>query len=391
MNGAFTTRAGLHTAGFYAAMFGALGALLPFWPVWLEDWGLSPAEVGLYTSLGVAVRALAGLAFPVIADRLDQRRLTVFVLSLLGAVVYAAHVLIEDRAMLLIATLLTGAAISGIMPLGEALGTGAAKARGFPYAHPRAIGSVAFLVANIIVGVMIARTGADAALWWAVALLIATALLGLRHPGGGTLKGVKPPAMSEIYRLLTQPTFALFTAAAAFSLSSHAVYYAYGSVHWRSLGIGEGVIGALWAFSVAVEVAFMLALGPWLIARLGPVGALAVSGLGGILRWGAMMFDPPLSVLWLLQMLHTASFVAGHLGAIAFISAAVPERFGASAQGAFMGLAGGLLTALGMSLAAVVYPAFGGMTYGIAVVMSAAGLVLALRLGHRWNGRELPL
>lgn len=384
-------RAQIHTAVFYAAMFGALGAHLPFWPVWLEDWGLSAAEVGLYTSLGVTVRIVAGLAIPVVADRLGQRRLGVVLMCLAGAVIFAAHAVIGSEGALLMGTLATGVVLSGLLPLGEALGTGAAKAHGFAYAIPRALGSVAFLLASLAVGAMIGRMGADAALWWIVVCLLVTAVLGRAHPGAGIRTGAAPPGFTEIGRLLTQPTFALFAVAAAMLLSSHAVLYVYGSVHWRALGLAPGTIGALWAFSVAVEVLVMLALGRALMDRLGPIGALALSGAGGVLRWGAMAFDPPLAALWGLQALHALTFVAGHLGAIAFISAAVPERYGASAQGAFMGLGGGVLTAAAMLLAAAIYPSSGGVAYLIAAGMSAVGLGLTIWLGRIWRGRVLAV
>ena len=76
-------RAGLHTTAFYFVLFAATGAHLPFWPLWLGDWGLTAVEVGLFTSVGVAVRVVAGMAIPAIADRLDRWRLTV-VVGLLG-------------------------------------------------------------------------------------------------------------------------------------------------------------------------------------------------------------------------------------------------------------------------------------------------------------------
>lgn len=385
------TRAQGYTAIFYTAMFAALGAYLPFWPVWLEDWGLTAGEVGLYVSLGVATRAVAGLGLPVIADRWGQRRLTLFAISAASAALVASHVLIETRPILIMATLLLGTFFSGILPLGEALGAGAAHRYRFAYAGPRAAGSIAFLLASLFIGWAIAMSSADAALWWVVATLVVTAGLSLRHPGGGVVAGQPPPGFGDIFRLLTERTFALFVLASALVLSSHAVFYAYGSVHWRALGLGADLIGALWAFSVAVEVAVMLIFGPRLMTRVGPIGAMAISGAGGLLRWGAMMLDPTGPVLWLLQAMHSLTFVAGHLGAIAFIAAAVPERYGASAQGAVMGLGGGVLTAVAMAASALIYPLAGGITYAIAAAMSALGLLCVLGLGQRWQGRVLAV
>ncbi len=381
----------LLTSAFYATMFGALGAHLPFWPVWLEDWGLTPAEVGLFLALSMITRTIAGFGFPVLADRLDKRRATMAVICAGAAVLFLAHLAIGSKAWLLVATLASGALLSGLLPLGEALGAGAARRHGFAYAPARACGSLAFLGASLILGVLIARFGPNAILLWLVLFLCATSVLGFIHPGGGTLTGQSPPALADIGRLLTNRTFLLFTAAAAFGQSSHAVFYAYGSVHWRALGLSEPTIGALWSFSVVVEIALMLGPGPWLIRRLGAVGALVLGAIGGIVRWSLMATDPTGALVWGLQALHALSFAMGHLGAMAFIAAAVPERFGGTAQGAYSGLAGGILTAAGMGGAAVLYPYFGGGAYLLAAGMSAICLVLAIVLSRRWRGAEIDI
>ncbi|WP_161863561.1 MFS transporter [Algicella marina] len=383
------SRPALLTAAFYTTMFAALGAYLPFWPVWLEDWGLSTAEVGLFLSLSMLTRTAAGFALPMIADRLDRRRATMAALCICAAMLFVAHLWADTRTALLILTLASGAIFSGLMPLGEALGAGASRRFGFAYARVRSAGSISFLAASMALGVLIAAFGANAALWTIVIFLIASAALGLVHPGGGTLKGQSPPALSDIFRLMTDRTFLLFTAAAALAQSSHAVYYAYGSVHWRALGMSEPRIGALWSFSVVVEIVLMLGPGAWLMARLGPVGALAGGAVAGIVRWSLMVFDPTGAMVWVLQSLHAFSFALGHLGAMAFIAAAVPERFGGTAQGAYTGLAGGLLTAAAMGASAALYPIFGGGTYLLAAAMSATGLLLFIGLARRWQGQEL--
>ena len=60
---------------------------------------------------------------------------------------------------------------------------------------------------------------------------------------------------------------------------------------------------------------------------------LAIGGLGAILRWSAMAFDPPVALLPVLQLLHAASFGAAHLGMMGFLARAVPRELAATAQG----------------------------------------------------------
>jgi MFS transporter, PPP family, 3-phenylpropionic acid transporter len=385
------TAAGLHTSAFYAAFYMTTGVQLPFWPLWLEDWGLSAAEIGLYTALAMAVRIVAGLAIPALADRLDRRRHAIAVCAGLAALLYLAHLGIETRPVLLAATVAVAATMAGIGPIAEALGVAAARVGNFPYAQSRAIGSLGFLVANLAAGALIAATGAWVALPWIVGGLVAVLLLVLGHPGARHAQPQGPPELAEIGRMLTHRVFAIFMGAVAFTQASHAVMYSLGTVHWRGLGLGSGEIGALWAASVATEIVFLFTVGTVAVQRLGPVGAIACSGAAGVVRWCAMMADPTGLWLWPIQALHTLTFAMGHLGTIAFIARAVPDRDAAAAQGATSAMAVGAVMALATALAALLYPALGGLTYGVSAACSAIGLGFAWWLARAWRGEEIAI
>ncbi len=387
----FTNPAALHTAGVYAALFMATGVHLPFWPLWLENWGLTPAEVGTYTALGVAVRVIAGFAIPAAADRLDARRVTLVACAAASVVLFLAHLAIATKPVLLLATLAVGAMMATIGPVAEALGVAASRAFAFPYPVARGFGSAGFLFANLLVGALIARTGTGILVWWIAACMAGVALLALRHPGGGRVRGQVPPSLREIGRVMTNPTFALFTATVALLQGSHAVLYGLASLHWQALGLRGTEIGALWATSVAAEIVFLLAFGSSAIARLGAIPALALAGCAGVVRWSAMMLDPTGLLLWPIQALHGLTFALAHLGFIAFVSRAVPDRYAAAAQGAVGSMAVGGVMALAMLLASALYPRLGGLTYGIAAALSLAGTALALVLAGRWDGRALAV
>ena len=55
-----------------------------------------------------------------------------------------------------------------------------------------------------------------------------------------------------------------------------------------------------------------------------PTVLLMVGACGGMLRWAGMAFDPPLSLLTALQLLHALSFGATHLGALMFLARYAP-------------------------------------------------------------------
>lgn len=387
--------AAVRTAAFYGAIFFAFGVHLPYWPVWLEDWGLTPEEIGFWLGIALVFRVAAAAILPLVADRLGARRALLCGCLLVAAGLAAIHPLIETGPLLVAATVALAVALAPGMPLGEALGIRAAGERGFAYAPVRAAGSAAFLVANLALGALIGSAGAGAIVVALAVALVAAAALAAVHPGGGAPAGaVAVPdtaRLAEALRLAARPAFLAFTLAAAVGQASHAVYYVYASLDWTRQGIAPATIGALWATGVAVEIALMLGPGRAIVARIGAARAIALGAGAGLARWSAMALGPPEWALWPLQGLHAMTFALAHLGAMAFIAAAVPPRLAASAQGLFAGGIGGLAMA-GVTFAA------GGIAgeegplapaYWLAFAMSGTAVLGALALSRLWQGGRI--
>ena len=392
MKPAIAGRAGLLTCAWYWAVFFAFGAHLPYWPVWLAAWGLSEAEIGTFLGLALVLRVVGSTVLPALADRFAARRAVISIAALVAAAVFLMHLAIDTRPMLLAATLTAAFATSPLIPLGEALGVRAASMHGFAYAHARAAGSLAFLVMSLGLGTLISRLGPGIVLWAVALNFIAVSALALVHPGGGAPPGagLDRSKFRETLRLMAHPVFLTFAAAASISQASHAVFYVYGTLSWIRQGIDPGVIGALWATSVIAEILMMLGPGRQLVARVGPAGAVMMAGTVGILRWGLMSIEPPLALLWPIQCLHAVTFALGHLGAMAFVGAAIPARLQASAQGLYGGGIGGLAIALATLAAGGINAAFGAASaYWLAAAMSGIGLLAALWLRRIWDGKPI--
>jgi len=390
MKPAIAGRQGLLTCAWYGALFFAFGAHLPYWPVWLAEWGLSEAEIGTYLGLALVFRVVGSTVLPALADRFAARRAVISVAALAAAMIFFLHLYIDTRPVLLVATLATAFATAPLIPLGEALGVRSAAMHGFAYAHARAAGSLAFLVMSVGLGALIARMGPGVVLWAVALNFIALAALGVVHPGGGAppAAGLDRSKLREAVGLLAHPVFLTFAVAASIGQASHAVFYVYGTLSWVGQGIDPGVIGLLWATGVVAEIGLMVGPGRRLVGWIGPAGALTLAGAVGVMRWGLMSFEPPLALLWPIQCLHAVTFGLGHLGAMAFVAAAIPPRLQASAQGLYGGGIGGLAIALATLAAGGINAAFGAASaYWLAAAMSGVGLVAALRLWRIWDGR----
>ena len=199
MKSPIARREGLLTSAWYGALFFVFGAHLPYWPVWLADWGLSQAEIGTYMGLALVLRVVGSTALPALADRFAARRAVIAVSAALAAGVFFLHLFIEARPVLLAATLAAALVTAPLIPLGEALGVRAAAMHGFAYAHARAAGSLAFLAMNVGLGVLIARLGPGVVLWAVAVNFLAVAGLGKRagRSRGGSTGGAMPRRSSS--------------------------------------------------------------------------------------------------------------------------------------------------------------------------------------------------
>ena len=108
-----------------------------------------------------------------------------------------------------------------------------------------------------------------------------------------------------------------------------------------------------------------------------------------VVRWALMSLSPPLALLVPLQTLHTLTYGASHLGAMHFISRAVPVSAQGTAQALYATVASGLLMGGATLVSGWLYARVGGHAYLAMAAMAAAGLAGALYVRAKWNGAVL--
>jgi MFS1 family protein len=82
----------------------------------------------------------------------------------------------------------------------------------------------------------------------------------------------------------------LFLLAASMIQASHALYYTFGTLHWRAQGFADGTIGALWALGVLAEIGLFAVSGPRPLYRALSGEAYAVMALLALAGAGSAVF-----------------------------------------------------------------------------------------------------
>ena len=378
----------------FAAIFVPVGIHLPYFPLWLEQSGFTPAEIAVVLSAPMFLRVVTTPFFTAYADTVRDRA-NVLIAVIAATLLLSLGYLFEPRYLWV---LLVSIAIQIVWtpqaPLADSLALSGVRRFGTDYASIRKWGSASFLAANLAGGALIAYAGASA-----VPIIISCALslafvASLSAPRLGRPRQASPFSAATLRAglpaLLTRP-FLLVAAGAGFINASHGLLYGFGTIYWKSIGIGETTIGMLWAWAVVAEICVMIAFRR-LFSRFSAPGVLLVAGVGAILRWLVFPLIVPAGggavAFFVLQSLHALSTGLLLLG----VPKMIVETFGEERLGAAQGLvffAMGLAMAVMTLLSGPVYAAFGvdGFYLASAAALAGTALIAVAALTPRPRGR----
>jgi PPP family 3-phenylpropionic acid transporter len=325
-----------------------------------------------------------------LADRVGNYRLVIVTLAWSAlALVLALSVLSGFWPILAVGVAFL-LCVGTMLPLIETVAVTGVRTAGLDYGRMRLWGSITFIVTNFAGGVLIEALGGGSGIWLiatSAAIAVCAAHL-LPVPAPSVARQASAPThwrMSFPVRLLNTPAFLLFLVAVGCVHGAHATFYTFGALHWQAQGLSAVWVGTLWAIGVIAEV-IVFALSAPVVRRFGPAQLIAAGAGASVLRWTAMAFDPPLALLVPLQVLHALTYGAAHLGAILFITRAVPHKGMGSAQAFYAVMAAGLVLGIVGLASGALYARWGGEVYFLPAAVSLIGCAAAAGLLKRWNG-----
>lgn len=378
----------------YGAVFLILGTHLPYFPVWLDWRGFSIDQIATIIAAPQIIRLAFTPTISFLADRSGNHRRVLILLAWGTAASMVLLIWSDTFAAVFFVAALMAAFWTTVMPLTETAAMVGVRSAGLDYGRMRLWGSITFIFASFGGGVVVERYGGPSALWMLIAsaimLVLAVHLLPELEEKASKRSAIqqKSVRIKDAALLVSAPAFLLFIVAVSAVQAGHGVYYAFGTLHWQSLGISTSAIGFLWGVGVAAEIALFVVSG-YVVAHFGPVCLIITGALATIIRWAATAIDPPFGFLIVSQILHGATFGATHIGAIHFIARAVPNHLAGTAQGLYATMSGGVAMGLSMYVAGPLYIAWGGKAYLFMSGLGVIALSAALVLGAVWHGRQL--
>jgi PPP family 3-phenylpropionic acid transporter len=372
--------------------FAAMGAFTLYAPLWYRDLGMSALAIGSIASLQAWTRVFAPYSWAWLADHSNDRTRLMRVAGAL-CVLFALALALAGRwggAAVSACVALLFIANGAVIPMMEAslahhlnLAAGGAGAR---YGRARVWGSIGFMAAVLLFGVLLNAVGIKA--WpWLVLLLWLLLAHSLWH-----LPLTNDPPHHEkapvgTLAVLRRPEVAWFFTGVFLTVLAHSSLYAFFSLFAASYGMSESAIGLLWSVGVLVEIGFFWTQGHW-FERLSMHNWLLLAAGVSALRFAAMAaFGHWMVVLVLTQMTHAITFAAQHAACITLVSRYFPGRLRGRGQALYTTLGYGLSGVVGGVGGGALIERWGYPAVFWAAAVAALGSMLCLLRSRRHAAR----
>lgn len=368
-------------SGFYFFYFALLGAMVPYWSLYLKSFGFDAQTIGVLMALMHASRIIAPNLWGWIADRTGARLRIVRLGSMMTCVAFIA--IFWQESALGIGLVVLGFSFfwNAVLPQFEVITLSHLGAERDKYSRVRLWGSIGFIVAVLVVGALFDLVSVRwlpvvmlgfMVLIWLNALLVPEATL--------THKAAQAESGNFLQQLMRPQVVAFFVVCFLVQFS-HGPYYTFYSVLMEQVGFSRGEIGVLWAIGVIAEVVIFIYMHR-LIQRYGLRNIMLASLMLCVVRWAMIGAVPEILPLMVAaQLLHAATFGCLHAVGIALVHRYFSDRTHGQGQALFSSFGFGAGGAAGALVSGMLWETVGAQWTWF---VSAGAALFALMLAYVW-------
>ena len=301
-------------SAFYFCFFGLLGALHPYWSLFLQSKGFSATDIGLLLAIPMATKIISPNLWGWLADHTGKRLLIIRVGAFLSCLCFLG--IFVDQSFWTIVWVMVGYSFfwNAILPQHEVITISYLERRPETYSRIRLWGSVGFIIFVMGGGIWFDSHDLETLPIIGILLLIGIFLSSLFVPNPTFKEHVKPA--NKFATAVKQPAVIAFLLAGLLMQVSHGVYYGFFSIYMESYGYSRTGIGAIWSVGVVAEVVLFILMHR-LLLRFGVRTIMLSCLVLATVRWLLIgYYTDELMVLIIAQTFHAFTFGAFHAAAI---------------------------------------------------------------------------
>ncbi len=364
------------------------GVASVFFGIWLSEHGLPADQIGVINALPTLCLLLLNIIVGRIADRADDWRTALIVISLASALAPFPLYFVSEFWGILLVWALCATSNGLVAPVIDAATVRMTRRNGTDFGAVRAWATVGYVFAAAGIGLLLNVLGSGAFVTLYVITVVARAALAYLLPRfrapAPKLTLANAPGIAEPRSRLKdslQPWFVLPLLAFALVNSSNAVIGSFGALLWHENGVPSYFLGPLLGIAAVGEAILMFAwrrFGGRVTAR----NMILAAAMAGLLRFTVMAFNPPVEVLFLTQTLHAFSFGMGYFGVVHFIANWTNEANAAEAQG-FANMLNMGAAMLALIVFGILFEHFGSYAFFYSTITASAAIgcvLVSLRL-----------
>ena len=364
---------------YYFFYFAFIGVFSPYFTLYLQGLSLSATDIALLMSQMQLMRLLAPTFWGWLADKRGRRVDIIRLSALCASVGFTGFFLTDNFLLMFVPMTLMASFWSASLPLVESLTFAHLGAQHQRYSQIRVWGSVGFIVAVLLGGLLLDALPISDVPAMVFVVLIGILIMAFKVPEGlpiprsGAAEAADE-ALASLGSVMRERRVWMLLLACFLMSSAHGVYYVFYSIHLDALGYSKGMIGLLWSLGVLVEIGLFMIMAP-LMKRYSLRALLLATYAVAIVRflfigWGG----ESLVLLLIAQTMHGVTFGVHHAAAIAAVNQWFPRHIHARGQALYSSLSFGGGGLFGGIVSGLVWEPLGaGWAFTLGSVFALAG------------------
>lgn len=369
-------------SSFYFFYFAVVGALTPYWGLYLKSLGYSSQDVGVIGAIILATRIVAPNFWGWVADK-TQQRLSIIRSGSLIACIFFAGVLLDQRYWWLVLVISCYTFFwHAVLPQFEVITLSYLGNEYRRYSQIRLWGSIGFIAAVVGLGWLFDIMPVRYLPLFILSFLILIWLSSLslqnitEHPASSSSQG--------FLSLVLQPSTLCFLVVSFLLQLSHGYYYTFYSLYLvEHYGYSNTATGLLWALGVFAEVGIFLIMHK-IMHRFDLRGLLLFTLAMTGIRWLLIgIYAEYLAVLLIAQLLHACSFGIAHAVSIEWVRTHFKGAHQGQGQALYSSLSYGAGGAAGALIGGFLWDVSASLTFVLMAIIVFVAWIIGYAGVHR--------
>lgn len=363
---------------YYLLFFGAVGSLIPFFNIYLQQKGLSGAQIGWLGSIPPLVTLIANPFWGGVADRWQIYRQVLFLCALSAGGVSLLFLQANSFWLFMVLVIILFFFRNPMAAIVDGTVMSVVTRLNASYGRQRLWGTTGFLLASLVLAQFLTPQTMNLTFWLHATLLgLGCAVLSIFIPVEPSPQNTRLGQGLKI--LLGQPHYLSFFIALILMGIGLSCYVGFLGLHVLAVGGTERHVGLVWAANSLLEIPMMYFGASW-FARFSFRRLIPGAMLGYVVIWGLIGLANSVWLIIVVVLGIGLCYGVYWVAVVGFVAKTAPVGLRATSQ-AMVGIAmNGFGWSIGSVVAGYVWDQFGGgAVFGFASLCALAAIAIFLK------------